>query len=128
MRFYDVAIASLAIDAPARWTDNLLSQHDVPGIPSARRGVARRIPRPTLLVLALTRELHVSLALSVRDALRLATALCADPAGGEWRDGAIRLVLDRAALEHSLDERLRIALESAPAPRRGRPPTRARRQ
>lgn len=79
-------------------------------------------------MLALTRELHVSLALGVRDALRLATALLANEAGGEWRDGAIRVVLDRAALEHAVDERLRIALESAPAPRRGRPPTRVRGQ
>lgn len=119
-------MASLAIDAPVKWTDNLLSQHDVPGVPSARRGVARRIPRPTLLVLALTRELHVSLALGVRDALGLATALLDDHAGGEWREGAIRLVLDRTALEHVVDERLRVALESAPSPRRGRPPARGK--
>ena len=29
MRSYDIAIASLTIDAPAKWTDNLLSQHAV---------------------------------------------------------------------------------------------------
>lgn len=125
MRFYDVAIASLAIDAPPKWTDNLLSQHDVPGVVPARRGVARRIPRPTLLLLALTRELHMTFAIGVRDALQLAARLLADDAGDEWHAGAIRLVLDRAALERALDERLRIALESAPAPRRGRPRNRA---
>lgn len=95
-------------------------------MPAARRGVARRIPRPALLALALTRELHVGLGLGVRDALRLAIALLAEEGGGEWRDGAIRLVLDRGALERALDERLRVALESAPAPRRGRPPGRGR--
>ena len=124
MRFYDVAIASLAIDAPAKWTDNLLSQHDVPGVTSARRGVARRIPRPTLLLLALTRELHVSLAMGVRDALQLATRLLTEDARHEWRVGSVGVVIDRVALERALDERLRIALESAPAPRRGRPPNR----
>ncbi|HET7188802.1 MAG TPA: hypothetical protein VFI52_11635 [Gemmatimonadaceae bacterium] len=67
----------------------------------------------------------MSLAIGVRDALQLATRLLADEAGDEWRDGPIRIVLDRAALERALDERLRFALESAPAPRRGRPPSRA---
>jgi hypothetical protein len=36
----------------------------------------------------------------------------------------VRIVLDRAALERTLDDRLRDALESAPVPRRGRPPRR----
>jgi hypothetical protein len=80
------------------------------------------------LLLALTRQLHVSLAIGVRDALQLATRLLADDGGAEWRMGALRLVLDRAALERALDDRLRIALESAPAPRRGRPPSRASRK
>ena len=91
----------------------------------ARRGVARRIPRPTLLLLALTRELHTKLGIGVRDALQVAIRLLAEDGRGEWRDGPIRLVLDRDALERALDERLRIALESAPTPRRGRPPIRA---
>ena len=43
MRSYDVAVASLAIDATSKWTDNILSQHAVLGVISARRGVARRI-------------------------------------------------------------------------------------
>ena len=132
MRFYDVAIASLAIDAPVKWTDNVLTQHDVRGVAPARRGVARRIPRPTLVLLALTRELHMSLAIGVRDALQLATRLLAeDPheeARHEWRDGSITIVIDRIALERALDERLRMALESAPAPRRGRPPNRTPRK
>jgi hypothetical protein len=61
----------------------------------------------------------------VRDALHVAGRLLAEGSDHQWREGAIRVVLDRAALERALDERLRIALESAPAPRRGRPPNRA---
>jgi hypothetical protein len=119
VRVYDVAMASLAIDAPSKWTDNVLSQHEVAGVATARRGVARRIPHATLLHLALTRELHATMGLSVRDALPLARQLLS--AGGELgvQRGVIRVVLDRALLERAVDRRLRDALESAPAPRRG---------
>ena len=122
MRFYDVAVASLAIDAPRKWTDNVLSQHHVADVMAPSRGIARRIPYPALLQLALTRQLHVSLGLAVRDALALAHELLA--ARGEvaaiWR-GSVRIECDRTALERELDLRLRETLESAPAPRRGRP-------
>lgn len=122
MRRYDIAIASLAIDAPIKWTDNALSQHGVPGVAVARRGVARRIPHAALMHLALTRELHAVLGLSVRDALLLAQQLLAadDPPG--VRRGPVHLVLDRASLDRSVERRLRDALESAPSPRRGRAP------
>ena len=129
MRFYDVAVASLAIDAPAKWTDNVLSQHEIPGISTARRGVARRIPHATLLHLALTRELHAVLGLSVRDALSLARQLLVTERAGEVRRGSIVLTLDRAHLERTVERRLRDALESAPTPRRGPrrgPPARRR--
>ncbi len=124
MRGYDVAIASLAIDAPPKWTDNLLSQHAVPGVVAARRGVSRRISRTALLHLALARELHVQLGLGVRDALALATELLASDADTPIARGSLRLHSDRAVLERSVDLRLREALESAPNPRRGRPPRR----
>jgi hypothetical protein len=122
LRFYDVAIASLAIDAPIKWTDNILSQHAVRGVVAARRGVARRIPHAALVRLALTRELHVTLGMGVREALDLAGELLSVAEGAALWRGHVRLVCDRAALERSLDLRLRDALESAPAPRRGRPP------
>jgi hypothetical protein len=37
------------------------------------------------------------------------------------RGGHLRVTFDRPALERTVSERLRDALESAPAPRRGRP-------
>jgi hypothetical protein len=127
VRFYDVAMASLAIDAPLKWTDNVLSQHDVAGVVVARRGVSRRIPHATLLHLALTRELHSLLGLSVRDALPLARELLSlDGTPGVQR-GSVRLTVDRALLDRTVERRLREALESAPTPRRG-PPARRRPQ
>jgi hypothetical protein len=125
MRTYDVAIASLVIRAPLKWTDNLLAQYDVTGVTTGRRGVTRRIPHATLLLLAVTRELHVEGRLGVRDALALAARLLAEGEGDVPVSGHLRVVLDRASFERALDLRLRDALESAPSPSRGRPPRRA---
>jgi hypothetical protein len=125
MRFYDVAVASLAIDAPVRWTDNVLSTGAIDGVIHARRGVSRRIPHTALLMLAAARELHVAMGLAVRDAVRLAPGLLAAGADGVPVGGHLRVTLNRSALEAALAERLRHALESAPTPRRGRPPRRA---
>jgi hypothetical protein len=121
MPSYDIAIAALAIDAPVKWTDNALSQHHFPGVSAARRGLARRIPYAALLHLALTRDLHVSLGMSVHGALGLARALLASPEQGGVKRASVRVMLDRAALERTLELRVRDALESAPTPRRGRP-------
>jgi hypothetical protein len=114
-------VAALAIDAPQKWVDNLLSHHDVPDVVTARRGVARRIPHSALLHLALARDAHVEIGLSVRDALRLAAQLLAGDHDAAYESGHLRVSVDRAGLERALAARLREALESAPAPRRGRP-------
>lgn len=124
MRSYDIAIASLAADAPQKWIDNLLSQHAVPDVVMERRGVPRRISYGALIRLALVRELHVALGMSVRDALRLASSLIEPSGGGVHARGHLRVTFDRSGLERAVNERLREALESAPAPKRGRPPRR----
>ena len=123
MRAYDIRVAGLVIRAPAKWIDNVLSQHDVPEVVRARRGVARKIPFPALVHLALTRELHISLGLGVREALQLSRELLANKEAGV-PTGHLRILLDRDALGRTLDARLHEVLESAPAPRRGRPPRR----
>lgn len=124
MRGYDLRVAALAIRAPAKWLDNLLSQHRVVEVTRARRGVARKISHASLVHLALTRELHLSLGMAVRDALELSRVLLATTDKAELTSGHLRISLDRSALERTLDARLREVLESAPAPRRGRPPQR----
>lgn len=125
MRSYDVGIAALAIDAPAKWADNLLSQHTLPDVISARRGVARRISYPALVRLALIRQLHSRLGLGVGDAIRVASKLLDSEGTGVHESGQLRLTFDRPGLERTLDARLAEVLESAPAPRRGRPPRKA---
>ena len=126
MRSYDVAVASLAIDAPMRWTDNTLSQHHIPGVSSQERGVTRRIAHPALLTLAVVRQLHVLLGMSVRDAVAMASRLLDSPGEDVPGSGQLRVSLDRPALEHLVEHRLREVLESAPTRRRGRPPGRTR--
>ena len=121
MRAYDLRIAALAIRAPVKWIDNLLSQHDVVEIPRARRGVARTISHTALVHLALTRELHVSLGLGVREALQHSQKLLANSKEAGVPTGHLRISVDRETLERTLDTRLREGLESAPSPRRGRP-------
>jgi hypothetical protein len=125
MRSYSVAIASLAIGATQKWTDNVVSHYPIPDVVLERRGVARSIPHSALVRLAVTRELHVGLGLGVRDALALAGELLVAEPSGVQRGGHLRVTFDRAALEQSLHFRLRDALESAPTPRRGRPRQRA---
>jgi hypothetical protein len=127
VRFYSVAVAALAIDAPHKWTDNLLSQHDVAEVAHRRRGVARGITWQALVRIAVIRELHVRLGCAVREAVALTGHLFDSPDEGSLQAGALAIVLDRDALERDLHARLKDALESAPRPRRGRPPVKGRR-
>ena len=122
MRSYDTALAALAIDAPIKWTDNLLAHHQLPDILASRRGVRRRISYPALVRLALVRQLHARLGLGVGDAVRVAGDLLELEGGGVSMYGHVLLGFDRAALERELNARLVDVLESAPVPRRGRPP------
>jgi hypothetical protein len=125
VRSYDVAVTSLAINAPIKWTDNLLTQHTVPEVVSARRGIARRISHPALIRIALIRQLHLSLGVSIADGLRIAGHLLDSEAPGVYESGQLTLIVDLKQLEHDLNEKLANVLESGPPPRRGRPPKRA---
>jgi hypothetical protein len=127
VRSYNVTVTSLAVDAPVKWTDNLLSQHTIPNVLSAHRGVARRITHQALVRIAIVRQLHVRLGVSVADAVRIAEQLLFDfrPIGVHT-SGQLTLTLDLAELERQLDIRLADALESAPSIRRGRPPAKLR--
>jgi hypothetical protein len=125
MRLYSVALTALAINAPQKWTDNLLAHYDIPDVRSRKRGVARGVSWQGLVRIALIRELHVALGCGVRDAVALSDAMLREPSGqvaiGRWAT----LGFERSALERDLQRGLAEALESAPRPRRGRPARRA---
>ena len=124
MRLYDVAVASLAIDAPLKWTDNLLAHHAIPEVRSRARGVARGISWVGLVRIALIRELHLALGCGVREAVALSDLMLREPDGVLAPGRFLTLGFDRRALEENLHRRLADTLESAPRPRRGRPPRR----
>lgn len=125
MRLYSVAVASLAIDAPVKWTDNLIAHHAIPDVRSRTRGIARGVSWAGLVRIALIRELHLALGCGVREAVALSERLLRTADGvltaGRWTS----LGFDRRALEDELQRRLADALESAPRPRRGRPARRS---
>ncbi len=121
MRLYNIAVASVAIDAPEKWTDNLIAQHELHGVQSRARGVARGISWPALVHIALIRELHLRVGCSVRDAVSFAAALLASPDSFLAAGAHLGITFDRDPFERELHGRLVDALESAPRPRRGRP-------
>jgi hypothetical protein len=125
MRLYDIAVATLAIGAPRKWTDNVLSQHELPDVISVRQGVARRIPYQALIRLAVIRQLHTQLGIGVANAVQFAGFLLDSGQAAVLDAGQVSLSVDLAALRKSVDERLASALESAPSRRRGRPPRRS---
>lgn len=125
MRLYDIAVATLAIGAPRKWTDNVLSQHELPDVISVRQGVARRIPYQALIRLAVIRQLHTQLGIGVANAVQFAGHLLDSGQAAVLDAGQVSLSVDLAAVRKSVDERLASALESAPSRRRGRPPRRA---
>jgi hypothetical protein len=121
VRLYSVAVTSVAIQAPEKWTDNLLSHHQVPGVQARSRGVSRGVSWHALVQIALVRELHIRLGCAVRDAVSFASAILASPTSALEAGSHLTVSFDRARFEHDLHRRLADALETAPRPRRGRP-------
>lgn len=121
MRLYSVALASLALGVPVKWTDNLIAHHHIPDVRSKARGVARGVSWAGLVRIALIRELHLTLGCGVRDAVALSARLLDAADGVVAVSPWMTLGFDRRTLETDLRQRLAEAMESAPRPRRGRP-------
>jgi hypothetical protein len=121
-RNYHVDIAVFAADSDRKWVDNLLSHFDVPGVDSAKQGVARRISANGIYIVALTRVLSRDAGMSVDVALafaqRLLAADSAHAAFAPW----LELRIDRHAFQRDTDARIADAVESILPRRRGRPP------
>jgi hypothetical protein len=121
-RSYSVSTVQLVLDAPAKWVDNVLTHHEVPGVVRGRRGLSRGLPPRALLVLGVALEVIRELQMPIGAAIALATSLCDDPTREVRVTTEITLRVDVLAIERRLERRLLEATEVAGAKRRGRPP------
>jgi hypothetical protein len=121
MRAYTVATAAVTLRMPAKWIDNVLSHHSVPGIVRTRQGVARRLTPQAILSLEIAIRLIDGLSIPVARALELSAKGIRE--NGEIPAGkGVTVRFDVEAIQAELSERLANAVEIAPLPRRGRPP------
>lgn len=124
MRSYHVEIAALVADVDQKWVDNLLSHFELPGVDSARQGVARRISQSGLEHIALVRRLSHEVGLPLSRAVALARRLLASPAGQVGVANGILIAIDRGRFESELAARTDTAAETTAPARRGRRPVR----
>jgi hypothetical protein len=119
-RAYTIATAAVALRTSIKWLDNVLSHYDVSGVMQKHQGVSRRFTVEGLVVLALAALLIQELGLTTPRAI----AVAEDLAKNQGRFAASRglsLVLDISSFRAELLDRLEIAVEITPVPRRGRP-------
>ena len=121
-RHYHVDIAVFAADSDRKWVDNLLSHFNVPGVDSAKQGVARRISAHGIYHVALTRVLSRDAGMSVDAALAFAQRLLTTDANHAELAPGLELRIDRHAFQRDVDARITDAVESIVPRRRGRPP------
>ncbi len=121
IRAYSVRTTALALGVPGKWVDNVLFQHEIPGVVSSRQGVERSISDIGIRLLEIIRISSQELGIPIPRAVQIAVATMADadarfmtPSGAE-----IRFQLD--VIEQRLRERLVDAIEATPRVPRGRP-------
>ena len=126
-RVYDVGIAALALDVDRKWLDNLVAQHDVPGVERGGRGVARRLSIRALVAAGVARDLQRELGVAAARAVEIARRVLLAGEHPVLRlSPALSVHLDVAVAEREVEARLIHAMETAVPRRRGRPPRDAR--
>jgi len=124
MPLYNTATAAVALGVPPKWLDNLLSHNEITGLQNNAQGVSRRLSVETIAFLMLTRELIGRMGLAAPTALAVARRLIDAPEGDLSLSPWLRMTFQPSALHAEVLTRLRRAVETAPTPRRGRPPKR----
>ena len=129
MPSYCVRAVAIALDAPFKWVDNVLSHHFVPGVTRNARGVERQVGDAGMLVLAMTRYLAVELGVPLALGTRIATAIASDSSGTEIvhrhsLPSGVVLEVPVAATVRRMRDRLVDASEAVAHIKRGRPAAR----
>jgi len=123
-RSYDVRAAAFACGTDAKWVDNLLARHDLPGVSKARQGVQRRISDDGLLAIELVRVLNQEVGVSVARAAEI-TGVVMDSRSAESVRVSMApgcdLRVDIAQVEQRLRREVINAMEALGQVRRGRP-------
>ena len=124
MRAYTVAAVAVTLKVPAKWIDNVLSHHSVPGVLQARQGVSRRLSPQAVTTLEIALQLVRSAALPLGRALAIAQQVvqAGTSEATVQLSRSVALVVDAGAIRAETSLRLAEAVEIAPRPRRGRPP------
>ena len=120
MRAYTVATVAVALGVGAKWIDNVLSHHAIPGVTQSRQGVTRRLTAEAVSVLEIALRLTRAFGIPVRKALDLAADLVGHPERPKETEG-LEIRIDVDSLRADLNLRLAEAVEFSPIPRRGRP-------
>ena len=122
MRAYTVATAALALGVDPKWLDNALSHHDVPGVTRSQRGVRRRIPPRSVVIIALSRMLGAELSIPLHRALEIGAGIESGNGPEHRISDALALRVDCDRIRADVLRRLDDAAEFAAVPRRGRRP------
>ena len=124
MPLYNTSTTASVLGVTPKWLDNLLSHNDIRDLPTDAQGVARRLSISAITTLALAKELMDALFLPSPAALNLAERILASPPGEVAVSPNLTLTLRSDLLKADILRRLAHAVETVPAPRRGRPPKR----
>ncbi len=124
MPLYNTATTASALRVTPKWLDNLLSHNDLTGVQSEAQGVSRRLPLSTVMAIALATQLIDQLDIPSSTAVRLAEEMMRKGDGKIALSPQLHLGVALDSLRESVMEQLSHAVETAPSPRRGRPPKR----
>jgi hypothetical protein len=102
--------------------DNILSHHQIFGVIQERQGIARKLTIEALVILALIVTLSQDLGVPVPNAIKTAEEMARQQ--GRFRSTqGLTIEIDLAGFRAQLLDELERAVEIAPTPKRGRPPS-----
>src|SRR5688500_96476 len=104
-RAYTVGTVALALNAPTKWVDNVLSHYQVSGVLQKRQGIPRKVSLEGVLHLSLALLLTDELGIPTATALRLARTV-SEGSGEHRTDSGITIALDLSSIRAGLERRL----------------------
>src|SRR5438105_7951777 len=124
-RAYTIAATALALGVTHKWVDNALSHYTVSGVQQGGRGVHRRISTEGVFELFVAQMLVGRLGVTLENAIHLGRLLSLS---GELQIlPELQLTLDVTSVRINLEQKLELAVEAAPMPKRVRPPGKTKR-